>query len=333
MTDTTPTTAPSTTPPAKGVKRDLELPGKILIVDDDPSIRRILATSFQKKAFILQAENGAQGLDLLHSEQPEFMITDLHMPKMNGFDLLRKARASFIGAGIPIMMLTSEGDSEALFDSFEYGVDDYLKKPFSIKELKARVSSIYLRQRRARDVNPLTRLPGNLMLKSEITKRIHIDNPPVAIAYVDLDYFKAFNDYQGFDRGDHVIELLADILKSFASRFEPGDVFVGHVGGDDFVIIMPVDHVEALGEYIDQRFTEATELLYSAAEWQRGYYEAVNRAGELQKFDLLSVSTGVLTTLRKGMDDLRKVAQVAAEVKKLAKASPGNSLFVDRRTE
>ncbi len=326
-------TAPSPDAKPKRVKRDLELPGKILIVDDDPSIRRILATSFQKKAFVLQAENGAEGLELLHSEQPEFMITDLHMPVMDGFELLRKARKSFIGAGIPIMMLTSEGDNEALFDSFEFGVDDYLKKPFSVKELKARVSSIYLRQRRARDVNPLTRLPGNLMLKSEITKRVHHDAPPVAVAYVDLDHFKSFNDYQGFDRGDHVIELIADILKSFASPFEPGEVFVGHVGGDDFVMLMPIDQIDALGAHIDQRFTEATELLYSPEEWQRGYYEAVNRAGEPERFDLLSVSTGVLTTQRKGMDDLRKVAQVAAEVKKLAKALPGNSLFVDRRTE
>ncbi|MEM7261091.1 MAG: diguanylate cyclase response regulator, partial [Planctomycetota bacterium] len=98
------------------------------------------------------------------------------------------------------------------------------------------------------------------------------------------------------------------------------------------VVIMPIDQIEPLGEYIDQRFTEATRLLYSPDEWDRGYYEAVNRAGELQKFELLSVSTGVLTTLREGMTDLRKVAQVAAEVKKLAKAISGNSLFVDRRT-
>ncbi|MCA8959835.1 MAG: response regulator [Planctomycetes bacterium] len=307
------------------------MPSRILVVDDDPSIRRILATAFQRDSTVLQAENGADALEKLHTEQPDFMITDLHMPKVDGFELLRRARASFVGAGIPIMMLTSDGDSETLFESFEYGVDDFLKKPFSVNELKARVSSIYLRQKRARDVNPLTRLPGNLMLKSEITKRIH-DHDPVAIAYVDLDHFKAFNDYQGFDRGDHVIELLADILRAYACRFEPGQVFLGHVGGDDFVVILPIDAVEGLAEYLDQRFTEATELLYSPDEWQRGYYEAHNRSGQLEKFELLSVSIGVLTTLRQGMDDLRKVAQVAAEVKKQAKAIPGNSLFVDRRT-
>ena len=151
-----------------------------------------------------------------------------------------------------------------------------------MSELKARVSSIYLRQKRARDVNPLTRLPGNLMLKSEITKRIQ-EQDSVAIAYVDLDHFKSFNDYQGFDRGDHVIELLADLLRVFARRFDPGEVFLGHVGGDDFVVILPIDAVEALAEHVDQRFTEATQLLYSPEEWQRGYYEANNRAGKFSR--------------------------------------------------
>ena len=122
-------TTSSATSSKRGARRELELPSRILIVDDDPSIRRILATAFQRSSTILQAEDGEVALELLHSDQPDFMITDLHMPRVNGFELLRRARASFVGAGIPIMMLTSDGDSETLFESFEFGVDDFLKKP------------------------------------------------------------------------------------------------------------------------------------------------------------------------------------------------------------
>jgi len=316
---------------SKTETRHLELPSKILIVDDDQSVRRILSHSFSKHVQVAEAKNGRAGLELLHSEQPEFVITDLWMPVMTGIDFLREARRTFIGAGVPIMMLTSEGDEEALYQSFRYGVDDYRKKPFAVREIMLRVSSIYLRQARARDVNPLTRLPGNLMLKTEITERIQ-GPEPVAIAYLDLDNFKSFNDYQGFDRGDKVIELIADILKEFAAARDPGSVFLGHVGGDDFVMILPVEEIEVLANAVDTQFAEATRLLYSPDEWDRGYYEAVDRAGNLQKFPLVTVSTGVLTTARDGMDDLRRVAQVAAEVKKMAKAIPGNSLFVDRST-
>lgn len=308
-----------------------ELPAKILVVDDDAGIRLRLSAALRPQSRVIEATNGVRGLELLHAEQPDFMITDLRMPVMDGLELLRLARGTFIGAGIPIVMLTSEEDTESLFASFGYGVDDYLTKPFSLKELKARVSSIYLRQRRARDVNPLTRLPGNLMLKSEIERRLGPDQPPVAIAYIDLDHFKAFNDYQGFDRGDDVIAAMAEVLKSFAADYAPGTVFVGHVGGDDFVLILPPDRIDELGEHIDTQFTAAAKSMFTAEDWHRGFFEAENRQGERERFELLSVSVGVVTTERAGLTDLRMVAQVAAEVKKSAKAIPGNSLFVDRR--
>ncbi|MFN0060197.1 MAG: response regulator [Planctomycetota bacterium] len=332
MSELTPS-GPASTPhlPARTRLENMALPGKILIVDDDASIRRILSTTLKKRTVILEAADGAQALEIVPKAQPEFIVTDLNMPRMNGLELLREVRRSSFGASIPVLVLTSNGEEEILVEAFQLGADDYVMKPFSIKELTLRISSIHMRQQLARDVNPLTRLPGNQMLKRELEARIR-DRESVAVAYVDLDNFKAFNDYQGFDRGDLVIQLVADILRSFASSYPPGEVFIGHIGGDDFVVFMAPSEIGKLSTAVFAQFTDAILKLYTPADVERGYFQGVNRRGELENFGLLSVSIGVLMTNREGLNDLRRISQVAAEVKKMAKTIPGNSIFVDRRT-
>jgi len=205
-------------------------------------------------------------------------------------------------------------------------------KPFSIPELRTRVSSIHLRQKVARDMNPLTRLPGNLVLKREIATRLK-NVEPFAVAYIDLDFFKPFNDSRGFDLGDQAITVLADLLRGYAGQQELGRVFVGHVGGDDFVVILPPDDVQRFAQVLHGRWKEAICQFYTREELDAGTVEVFDRRGETMMVPLLSISIGVLTSRRDGLDDLRKIAQVAAEVKKMAKTIPGNSLFIDRRTK
>ncbi|MEM7164762.1 MAG: response regulator [Planctomycetota bacterium] len=328
----TPAKSPDSGTPEVPDEHVLRLPDRILIVDDDPATRLRLRKTLKTAKHVIEAENGKDGLEKMHKQRPDFIVTDLQMPEMNGLELLKCARSSPSGAAIPIMVLTADEDPKVLLEVFNNGADDFLVKPFKMSELRIRVAAIHMRQQLARDVNPLTRLPGNSALKKAIADRLRDPEADMAVAYFDLDHFKEFNDTQGFDRGDHVISLLGDLLRYYASTRPPGEAYIGHVGGDDFVMLLDEDEIEAMAEVVHIGFESAVEGLYTPEEVAKGYVKAKNRRGEEENIPLLSVSIGVvLTASRKGMRDIRRISHVAAEVKKMAKGIPGNSLFIDRR--
>jgi diguanylate cyclase (GGDEF)-like protein len=250
---------------------------------------------------------------------------------MDGLEMITRARRTFTGACVPIMVMTANHEENVLLDCFRQGADDFMVKPFSITELRTRVSSIYLRQRVARDMNPLTRLPGNLVIKREIENRI-ATGAPFAVCYIDLDHFKAFNDSRGFDCGDQAITLCAELLRRYAAKDLGKDVFIGHVGGDDYVVLMDPADVRGFAEELHIGFAAGIAKFYTPEELAKGLVLVENRRGQKEEVPLLSMSIGVLMSQKGGLDDLRKIASVSAEVKKMAKQIPGNSLFVDRRS-
>lgn len=309
----------------------VDTPRRILVVEDDRTIQLMLKKTFSYARELLIADTAERGLELLLQRELDFVVTDLVLPGMDGLEMIKRARRSFIGACVPIMVLTGSTEEHVLLDCFREGADDFMVKPFSPAELRTRVASIYVRQRVARDMNPLTRLPGNLVLKREISARIDT-HEPFAVCYVDLDHFKAFNDSHGFDQGDQAIMVVAELLRAFAMDVASANAFVGHVGGDDFVALVEPSMVEALSAHVNAGFARAARTFYKPEELARGTVFIENRRGQLEETPLLSVSIGALLSEPGGLDDLRKIARVAADVKKMAKKIPGNSLFVDRRT-
>ncbi|MEO1335501.1 MAG: diguanylate cyclase, partial [Myxococcota bacterium] len=258
------------------------------------------------------------------------MTSDLILPVQDGLSFISTARRAYFGACVPILVLTSSWSESLLLECFREGADDFMVKPFSTMELRMRVSSIYLRQKVARDTNPLTGLPGNLVIKSQLQRRL-ADDAPVVVAALDIDHFKAFNDSRGFDAGDEVIAAVGDILESYACEHPGQDVFVGHIGGDDFVALLPPSQAASFGPYVHERFNCRTRSYYAPDELQRGSVEIVNRSGQREWVPLLSLSIGAVRTHRQGLDDYRRINQVLAEVKKVAKSEPGNSVFIDDR--
>lgn len=309
---------------------ELRMPESILVIEDDSTIRTILVKTFSRRSRVLEAKSGTEGLQVLLTQRPDFVITDVMLPGMTGVELIARARRSYYGACVPILVLTASPDEQTLYDCFREGADDFMSKPFSVKEIQVRVASIHLRQRVIRDMNPLTRLPGNLAIKRQLSWRLE-QPESFAIAVLDLDHFKAFNDSRGFDLGDEVIKLVADLCIGFTIAHPQEDVFVGHVGGDDFVVLLPSAQVEPFARWVHQRFAESVAQYYSPEERAAGLTEVQNRRGEKERVPLLSLSIGVTDTRRSDLSDVRRISEVSAEVKKQAKAIPGNSLFIDRR--
>jgi GGDEF domain-containing protein len=230
---------------------------------------------------------------------------------------------------LPVIMLTAKTMTADRVLGLTAGADDYIIKPFDTLELVARVRSTLRRNAEARAVSPLTSLPGNVRIEEEIAGRV-ASGKPFAVAYLDLDNFKAYNDAHGFLRGDAVIRLLATGLRRAVLGVDP-PAFIGHVGGDDFVLVCHPDQVEELSRLAVEYFDDEVPALHDDDDVARGFLEVLDRQGVMRQYPLVSVSVGVATSERRQFDDYREVVLVATEMKGVAKGVVGSTIAVDRR--
>jgi diguanylate cyclase (GGDEF)-like protein len=305
----------------------------VLVVDDDVDIARFIEVNLRLEGFeVLVAHDGEEALRVIAQRMPDLALLDVMMPKLNGVELCRRLRSEPLTASLPVIMLTAKNLSVDKVVGLTAGADDYIIKPFDTLELVARVRSTLRRNAEMRAVSPLTGLPGNQRINEEIAARAN-GEPPIAVCHVDLDNFKAFNDCYGWIRGDDVISLLATVLKAAGAEVEGPAPFIGHVGGDDFVVICSPEQVESMTNRVLQLFDDGVVGLHDAEDVAKGYLALVDRRGNEQRFPLTSVSIGVALTGRRHYRDHREIVAVATEMKAVAKGVPGSAVAIDRRTD
>jgi len=304
---------------------------RILVVDDDRDIARFVEVNLLTEGFEVEvASDGIEALDKAQAGAPDLALVDVMMPGMDGFELVERLRSDPRTANISIIMLTAKSLTADKVLGLTTGADDYIIKPFDPVELVARVKGTLRRAEEMRASSPLTGLPGNKRVQDEIAKLVD-EGQPFALIYADLDNFKAFNDRYGFLRGDAAIKLAASILQDEAVGAVGAPAFVGHMGGDDFLLACPPDAVEGLCKAIIERFDREIRELYDQEDADRGYVELQNRQGDMQRFPLLSISLGVATTERRRFAHPGESVTVATEMKNYAKRTEGSAWAIDRR--
>ena len=223
---------------------------KILIVDDDPDIRDILKLTLVEENYsVLEAEDGEEALKIIANKPLDLVLLDYKIPKIDGRQVLQRVKDDLLLRHLPIIMLTGKRELEDKVVGLDAGADDYITKPFEPKELLARIRMTLRRTERDLEANPLTRLPGNVSILNELSRRLE-SKSLFAIAYIDLDKFKSYNDKYGFESGDEVIRETARILIKTVHEKGGLDDFIGHIGGDDFVIITTPGKVDNLCKQI-----------------------------------------------------------------------------------
>jgi diguanylate cyclase (GGDEF)-like protein len=308
------------------------LADKILIADDDPDILRFVEINLRLEDFeIITAGDGEEALQNAIDERPDLVILDVMMPKMDGFEVCQRLRSDPRTAGVNIIMLTAKSLSAEKVVGLTAGADDYIIKPFDPLELVARVKSTLRRAREMRDVNPLTGLPGNAVIIQELQRRI-ASGLGYALMHVDADNFKAFNDHYGFARGDTVIKLLAKILQESVMVHDPEWGFVGHIGGDDFVMLCHSEVAEDCGKEALTRFDASIPALYDPSDAEKGYITVADRRDEPHDYPLMTVSIGVASSAVRPIESHWQASEIAVELKQYAKKQPGSYLAVDRRS-
>lgn len=180
----------------------------------------------------------------------------------------------------------------------------------------------------AKGASPLTGLPGNVAIEKEIERRISI-GLPVSFIYADLDNFKIYNDKYGFDSGDKVLLLVSNLLSWAVRRHGGPDSFIGHVGGDDFVIITAIEQAERLCKGACRCFGRLAPRYYSREDREQGFIEGINRSGDKDRFPLMTISLAIVDC--HSGSDIIQVGQLSADMKKYAKTKPGNSYVRNRR--
>ncbi len=219
-------------------------------------------------------------------------------------------------------------DRDKLYDPILVTYRGLLTGMVSVRKILDALACVQVEM--AKGANPLTGLPGNVAIEREIGRRA-AGRTPTSFIYVDLDNFKVFNDVYGFQDGDKAILMTARILGEALAAHGGQDDFLGHVGGDDFVILCQAESVEPVCQAAIDAFAAASPALYGAADRERGYIEGQGRDGRQGRFGLLTVSMGVIDCVFAVPVTMDELGQRAAAVKKFAKSRPGNSFVRDRR--
>ena len=302
----------------------------ILVVEDDAAVARMLSATLEAEGYHpLVACTGEEGVTLALREGPQLILLDLMLPGMDGFEVVQNLRGNARTAYIPVMVVSARHDAADKVRAFESHVDDYLTKPFNGDELLARIRT-QLRHVQQLQLSPLTGLPSGRRVEQAIEDRLAAPGQ-WSILYLDLDNFKAYNDVYGFVRGNDLIRLLANIINTTMREIGGPADFLGHVGGDDFILISSAEHVDPLCKRIIERWDAESRAFYSPEDLQRGTLIAVDRRGQRQTYPLVALSIGVVTNERRPITSLAEVSRVAAEVKRAAKAAPSSSWYVDQR--
>jgi diguanylate cyclase (GGDEF)-like protein len=243
---------------------------------------------------------------------------------------LKRLRQEYRTRHVPVILLTARDSAADRIENFRAGADDYITKPFDVAELLARARAALERSEVLRGLNPITRLPGNADIAHEIERRLR-SGEEFACLYADLDGFKSYNDHYGFARGDGVIKLFGESIIAAVEAGGARDGFVGHIGGDDFIALVPQSLAESVAADIAHRFDAAVPYLYDDADRLRGTLEYIDRAGVVQHVPIVSVSIGIVPAEPWRFATAVEVGRSAAEVKEAAKREPGSTWVVDRR--
>jgi GGDEF domain-containing protein len=276
-------------------------------------------------------ESVAHLFEVSFTAPPDLILFNADHLESTAQEALSHIKADPLCAHIPMVAMCR--DPEVLTSSgLASLVDDFVLLPLNGDELMVRLGLNMERSRKTFELNPLTRLPGNITIIKEIQRWIDGDGV-FALAYADIDFFKPFNDRYGFTRGDEVIRMLGRLITNILQLKSPDEGFVGHVGGDDFVFLIPFGKVDEASEELIRHFDAIVPGFYDPEDKANGWIDSVTREGVRRQFPFISLSIGVAHNSLRKISHYGKLSEIASEMKRFAKKTPGSCYRIDRRKE
>lgn len=277
---------------------------------------------------------GGAAVEQLFSDPPDLLLVDTELPDISGADLVTTVKAENVYRQLPVVLRLANGEAETGIDFTSVEADDFLTTAdiADPNVVRMRLALTLCRSARSLDANPLTKLPGNTTIISRIQELID-KKAPFALAYADLDHFKAFNDKYGFARGDEALMMSARVIVNTVRSFPSEYSFVGHVGGDDFVFIVRAEEAEDACKRVIANFDAIVPNFYDRDDRARGAILSTDRQGQERTFPLMAVSIAVVRNLSGKLTHFGEVSHIASGLKKKAKGVETSSYVIDAREE
>jgi len=287
-------------------------------------IERALVGTYQIVAF----NSMPSALDYIYNAIPNLIVMNIDKNDPAGIQVLNDLKSDPMFHQLPVLAVVPE--KFAIDDWENLLVEDYIRRQDLEIDFAARANLTILRSERIVEINPLTRLPGNISINKEIQDRIEAKKE-FAFGYADLDFFKPFNDRYGFSRGDEVIKMTGRIILGIVKSKQPQGSFIGHIGGDDFVFIIDTALAEEAARDIIKAFDSLIPGMYDSTDMRQGFIKSFDRKGNASQFPVMGISIGITETRYRAFTHYGEITEIAAEMKKFAKDSNGSCFRIDHR--
>lgn len=301
---------------------------EVYIIDDDESSTMIFRELFRDDQEYKFISVRTEQIDIALKNIPSLIVINEDAINIDVIQVCRKIRRDEDNKITPVIVVSSNGSRDHRMKILNESIEYFIKKPVDEGYLYYTVKNLTRLLTINRRMSPLTGLPGNVQINSELKKHL-MKNDEFSVLYLDLDNFKAYNDVYGFLKGDQIIEYTANIIVNAVHNY--GNGFVGHIGGDDFIAIVPCRDVEKLCQAIIYNFDSGSKKFYNEKDKEDGYIEVANRKGIIEKFPLISISIAVVVADQGRFANILEIGDTAAQVKHAVKAVMGSSYAIDRR--
>jgi DNA-binding response OmpR family regulator len=288
---------------------------RLLVVEDDFDIANMLRIYFSGQNYAVDvAPRGSVALEKTRQNLPNLIVLDIMLPDIDGFEVCRILRTNTRTSHVPIIFLTQKDERSDRLQGLELGADDYVTKPFDIEELKLRVQRAIIRSEQQSLTDPRSGLPAGRMIEDQLRQIIRRQD----WAFVDirLNHYEAFKDVYGFVAGDDVLRFTAMLMGEIVDELGTPNDFIGHAGGDNFIIITTNEHANPLRQRRKARFQEEVLTHYGFSDREQGYILTNGPDGQEVRIPLMSLSSGVVSPTNYSFADIREITELAAEARR-----------------
>ena len=285
---------------------------RLLIVEDDFDIANMLHIFFTGQQFDVDiAPRGSDALEKTRQNLPHLIILDIMLPDIDGFEVCRILRTNTRTSHVPIIFLTQKDERSDKLQGLELGADDYITKPFDIEELKLRVQRAITRAEQQSLTDPRSGLPSGRLIEEQLRRIIRQQG--WALMDIRLNHYQPFKEVYGFVAGDDVLRFTAMLMGEVVDDSGSPNDFIGHAGGDNFIIISTEDAVPEIRQTLKDRFAEEILTHYNFMDREQGFIVTVDDSGNKTEAPLMIMAVGTVSPSEYQFTDIREITELAAE--------------------
>ena len=289
--------------------------GRILVVEDDFDISNMLQLYFKSLGYeVYVAPRGEDALEMTRQKLPNVIVLDIMLPDIDGYEVCRRLRTNLRTSHVPILFLTQKDERSDKIKGLELGADDYITKPFDVEELRLRVRNTIKRAELESLTSPSTGLPSGRLIEQQWRQLLRRDE--WGLLYIGVEHFDAFNEVYGFVAGEEVLRFTGMLLNDVVEEMGTSDDFIGHIGGDDFIVITKKALVEPLKAELIRRFKENVGTHYDFMTRMQGYLVVKHEDGREEQVPLMALAIGTLTSDDGPFTDIREITEEVAEIRR-----------------